>query len=1234
MGASLHFAMKPLKIVLIVLGALVGLSVLLVVIGLIPAVQSWAVRKAVADQPGLEITFGDLAAGFSTATLGDVRVTQDGATIRVKSVDMQYSAWDYVTSGKVNVSRLAVAGVEIDLRQATGEATTAPRVAPGQPGAKVSAGSTNVTIATATAPFEGLLKAAQLPVDLVLAQLSAQGKTLLPEGREVSFDLKGSDLATGRTGTVKWTTIYHDPVAESAVQSVHNEGTMTIRLATDRKVERVEIDAMTSVVGPKLPSDRIHAVVTAEAAGGRETYAAALSLLRGTSATVNEETLLSSQAAFDPATKSIEGSWELATRTEQLGAILAGLGLPDLDLNGKGEFSFWPANSAASLKGVLQAKMARLEAISPELAVMGAVQVKTSFEGAMKGDVVSLTGLSLEAMDAANQKFTEVLLLQPLGFSLADQRVDVADAKAALASVALQEVPLAWGQPWLTDQRIESGTLSMRFTVAAEADGKVIRVQAAEPWQLKNVTVAQGEQKLVERLELRVNPKINYTAERVMAELADLSISLPAGDAAKGNVTVDVANLLTQPVITFTTKIDARMVTALTPFLPLDPGPLTIGADVQGNLQENTMLELTRAAVRVERTGDATLVTAIEFLQPLRVNLDSMEMGTDRPAEPTVRVNLGSLPLAWAEAFVADSKLSGSVTGGGLEVSVKALDDLSINTVEVVTLREVSATLAGVPQVQDLDLAMDVSAQLKGDAVTYDLRRLGLTMSGGGELAQVSAKGSLGIGENFSMVAKGKLDADVAALAQQPALASLVVAESGRLTGTFDATLRDTVVDAKVNVALRHFVTKGDNVKLADVDFALTATVDANGQGKVELPLTVGAGTNRSDVLLKGVFTLPPTPAKGAADTVAAAAISFEGAITSARLTVDDLQAFSALIPDSTAPEQSGAAAPQRSIGDRLSAAAGAAMQVTAGAPSPARDDEPFWQGLAGQLTLDLKEVHYGPETVISNVKGTARISPTGVEVDGLEALMKKEPLKVNGGITFDPKATKPYSLNGKVDVKGVAVGPLLQPANLQQRPQLEGIVAVDADVKGEGGTLTELLKNTYGIFDVNGTSGVLRMLGKRGDAIGKVSSFIGMVGALSGSESTLAASELASAFSELKFDQFKIRVERGADLSLKFSTIEFISPTLRLSGTGNIAAREGTELANQPMNIVLTMGGKGTMAQLLGKAGLLGGETDAQGYSMIKQKFTVGGTPTNADSNALWRLVTEAGLRAAAGFR
>lgn len=1226
--------MKLLKPVSIVLGALVGLGVLLVVVGLIPAVQTWAARKAVADLPGLEISLGQVAVGFSRAKLGNVMVTQDGATVSAGSIEVEYSVWDYLTSGKANVSRLTVAGVEIDLRQTVSGEPMSFTSARGQTlssGAKPPADKGPSPVA---APFNGLLKVAQLPVDLTLAVFSVRGKALLPEGRGVTFDVQGSDIAPGRTGAVKWAIHYEDSLDGTAVQSVRNEGTLEIRLTPDRKIEQIEIDTITSLIGPKLPSDRVRAQVTAEATGGRETYWATIALLRGSRAPAPPETLLSSKAVFDPATQSIDGSWELATRSDQLGAILAGLGLPDLDLSGKGQFSFAPATTAASVRGEIRAKIARLEAISPELAVIGAVQLNTSFEGGMKGDVVSLTGLSLDATDSNNLKFAEVRLLQSLGFSLADQRVDVADAKLALARVALNEVPLAWGQPWLTDQRLESGTLSMALTVAADAEGENISVLTAEPLRLKGVTVAQGDQKLFERLELSVNPKINYTAERVTAELADLSITLPAGDAVTGRVSVEVTELMTTPTITFATKLNAKIVKVLQPFLPLDPGPVTIRAELQGGLNNNALLRLSGASVQVERTAGDILVTAIDLGQPLQVDLESMAMTTDQPEKPMVRIKLGTLPLTWAEAFVADAKLSGSVTGGVLDVSMKAGDDLTLTTVEPLTLRGVSVTLADQPQVKDLDLSVDFSAGLKGESVTYDVHRLNVTGGGSRELATLIVTGGMGIGEAFTLGAKGKLDADVAALAKQPALASLIVVEQGRVAATFDATFRATGVDAKVTATLRNFVTILEKTKLADVDLALTATVGANGHGRIELPLTVVAGKNRSDVLVKGTFELPPAAVDGTTDKGATGPIRFDGAITSARLVIDDLQAFSALLPAAPEPAKPVVVAPTRTISDRLSAAASATIKVPAGTPPPARDAAPIWQGLVGSVVLNLKEVHYGEEVVINQVNGTGRISSTEIAIDGLEASMNQNPLKVNGGITFDSKAIKPYQLTGTVDVKGVAVGPFLQPSNRQQRPPLEGIVGVNADVKGDGGTLAELIKNSYGVFEFNGTGGVLRMLGQRGETIGRVSSLLGLVGALSGSESTMAASELASSFNELKFDQFKIRVERGADLNIKFSTIEFVSPTLRLSGSGNLIAQKDTNLEDQPMHIVLAMGGKGRMAQLLDKAGLLSGETDAQGYSLLQQTFSIRGTPTNPDANAFWRLVSEAGIRAAAGFR
>lgn len=1235
--------MKSFKIVLVVFAGLLGLVVLLLAIGLVPSVQTWAVRRAVADQPGMEIRLGQVAAGFSSARLDDVKIAQPGAVVRVKSVEVHYSAWDYLTKHLVNVESLTIDGLEIDLRSSASAPVAASSTATTNPTVSGASQPATPVGAVATSPsFDGLLRAAQLPLDLILTHLTAQGRALLPDGRDAVFTVEGSDLATGRTGTVTWTATYQDPAAAAAVQSVQNEGSVAVRLTTDRRVERVGVDSTIALRGPQLPTDRIRAQVTAEAAGGGETYAATFSLVRGTGPSATSVQLFKSDAAFDPAAQSIGGTWSVTAGSAQLGALLTGLGLPEVDLDSTGRFTWAPARGAASWQGDLQARVARLEAVSPELTAIGAVSLHTKFEGALADEVVSLTRLELVAADAAGRTFAEVHTLQPLGFALGDQRVTVPDASQALASIALKQLPLAWAQPWVPDQRIESGTLSLALTVAATTDGRTITVRAIEPVALHQVTVSAGDQKWVEGLEFSVTPRLDYTAEQLSADLSALSITLPTGDAVSGRVKVDVSDPLTKPAVTFSTQLDARLLTVVQPYAPLDPGPLALTIAAEGTLTNNVVLSLQRAALVVNRIGnggnDAPLLLAADLLQPVRANLDSLQVIPDRPTATLARVKLGALPLAWAEPFVPDLKLAGTVSGGTLEVGLKALDDVFLTTTEPLTVKGISATLAGQPQAKDLDLALELSATLHGEAVTYEVRRLAVTGPGGGAVATVNAAGEATLGDPLTVSAKGKLEADVAALAQQPALAGLVAADRGVVAATFDATMRGAAVEAQVNATLRNAVATQGKIALADVDLALTTSLDAAGHGKVTLPVIVVAGKRRSDVTIAGTFTLPPASSDAApAPPGAPASVRFDGQVTSTLLVVDDLQAFAALLPAAAAPApaKSVPAPPTKTMGARLTAAAGAALNVAPAVPAKApRDETPFWQGVTGEVTLDLQEVHQGPDTVIKAIRGTARISDTRVALDGLEARLKDDPVKITGGITFDAQATRPYAMTGVVDVKGLAVGPLLQPPSPQQRPPLEATVGLGANVNGQGGTLPELLQNAYGTVDVNGTAGVLRMLGKRGETIGKVSALVGLVGALQGSDRTMAATELASAFNELKFDRFKMKVERGADLNLKFSNIEFVSPIMRLSGTGSLTAKEGVALENQPMTIVLTLGGKGTLAQLLGKAGLLSGETDDQGYALISQKFTVGGTPANADPNAFWRMVAEAGLRAAAGFR
>ena len=82
----------------------------------------------------------------------------------------------------------------------------------------------------------------------------------------------------------------------------------------------------------------------------------------------------------------------------------------------------------------------------------------------------------------------------------------------------------------------------------------------------------------------------------------------------------------------------------------------------------------------------------------------------------------------------------------------------------------------------------------------------------------------------------------------------------------------------------------------------------------------------------------------------------------------------------------------------------------------------------------------------------------------------------------------------------------------------------------------------------------------------------------------------------------------------------------------GTAGAAGSTPIQNQPMNIQLQLGAKDQLAHLLNRAGVLGQNTDASGYSLMTQSFIIGGTPANPDSSQLWQMLGSAAARAAAG--
>ena len=1200
-------AMKALKIVGIILGGMVLLAGLLVVLAFVPAVQTWAVRKAVAGQPGLKLEVGRVAVGLSAAEIRELRLDQDGLIVTLKRVTAKYSAWDYFKHKRIEVEEIGVEGLVADTRQmpVTASATIKPLPAPPMP--------------EATAPrapvFLGVLHLAQLPLDVHLGKLAADGRVLLPGDRAVDFTLQGGGIEIGKRGQIAWKIDYSDATKGAPLRALHANGSIGLHIASDRRIDRIDLENVAAADGPKLPPDQVRTDLTIEQAApeANEIYTTRVALVRG----AKTETLFNSRVEFVAGAHRLDGTWDLAVRSEQLAAVLAGLGLPEAAANGSGKFSVQPDAPSAVASGELDVHLAGLEKLAPQFAAVGPLQLHAAFDGSFAGNVARLDRLDVELVTADAHKLIELATKQPVSFDTASRRIALAKPGADVARIAVQGIQLAWAQPFVKAITIESGELSAAFVIAAETDGSHARLQATQPLTLERVTLRDGAKKLVDQASLTLSPSIDYSAAKVVAQIPDLKLALPAGDSVNGKLSAEVTNLATTPVVAFSAQFNEKLVSVLRPYLPFDLGILTVDSVAEGRMEGQTLL-VTKFSSVVNRSGDV-LLASVETLQPLTADLATVRVAPANPAAAAARLRLGEMPLATAQVLVPKSELSGTLNGATFEVTLPGSDQIGVQTTEPFSLRGVGVVLDGQVLVKSLDLDLDFSAAKRDQAVSGELRRFEVRQ-GSVVLTRVTAKGEATLGAKLIASGKGRLETDVAAVMKQPVLAASALLSRGNLTADFEVTSGDPLL-AKATVALRNLVARQGDQALGDVDCSVDASVKADASGgTVKIPLTLTVGGRRSDLTLEGSFNRTATK------------LTINGKLGSNQIVVDDFKALAALAPQAptanppaASPASGGQAAPTQATGQSGAAAAPKAT------PTAAADTVPFWKGVGGRFEADLKLVKYGRDYTISGIRCAAAADDTHLALENLEGKFKDNAFKVTAGIDFAAKSRQPYTLNGLVKIPAFDVGAFLRAANPNEAPQLETVVAINATLNGKGATAPDLAQNAYGKFDVTGSKGVLRALGNRGGQAAGIGSFgLKVAGILQKSDAMVAGGELTDRLREMPFDRFTMHAERGRDLNLKLTSLEFLSPDTRLTGSGTIQYQKGVGIANQPLHVELRLAGKDSMAVVLRTAYLLGDQTDEKGYTPMSSSFVIGGTLANVDASQFWKIVGSAGAKAA----
>lgn len=1193
--------MNRLKLTLVILSSLAALVLLAVVLAFTPAVQTWAVRRAVSGQPGLAIEIGHVAAGLSSAELRDVRVVQDGVAVTVKEVTAAYSATDYLSGKKINVSRVVVRGVEVDARKPVTK-TPAPAVQ------------------AAAAPFAGILNSIRLPGEVRVGRVEVDAKVLLPDNQTATLSLEGGGIAPGQFGALQWKANFMDAGKGAAVTAAQASGEVKLRTTTDLRIDTLELVADAGATGPGLPSDRVKLTVKLEqpTAASGESIAARVALVRGAAV----EPLLNVKVDYAAGKPVLAGAWDLAVRSEQFAAVLAGLGLPEVALGGKGSFTFNLDTGAATTAGELTGNLSRLEKLGAELAAVGSLTVRAAFEGGSSKESAQLGRLEFDVAAADGRKLVAIAAQQKLSFNFKDQKVTPQKPGSELVRVSLISIPLAWAQPLVKPRTIAGGDISGVFVVEAELDGSRVKARTVEPLTVRAATLREGTKLLVDRVTVSLSPRIDYTATRVVAEIESLGISTPDGDTLTGVLSADVALGGAAPATAFAAQLQGKLSSLVKPYLPGEVGALTLGLSAKGRHEGNT-LQLSALRFRVDRNGGDVLAS-VEALQALTVDLAKMQASVPDGNTPAARVKWGGLPLAWAEPYVAQSKLSGQLAAGAIEVSLQGADAYAVRAIENISLRGANVAMNGQEFLRGADFSTDLNATWKGGTAFATIKRLELrqgeaavlTASFSGEATPPSA------GKTLRAKGLGQLDADFSVLAKQPALAAQLPLLRGTVSVKFDGFLADGV-DGRVNIVAKNMVAREGALALGTMELSVDAKLDANHAGLVRIPLVITKDNRRSDLLLDGKVGLKP------------GAVSFEGRITGEQIIADDMQAFAALGAPPPAPAASLKNSPALTPAPaRAPAPRAPATAVVAKPVGPVRDTSPVWAGFAGRVDLNVKTVKQGTGTTLKDLRGAVAVTPERLTVENISGSLNGNPFKVATLLSFDVKQQRPYSLAGSLDIPGFDVGEFLRKADPSTPPAVETKFSVASKFSGTAANLGEFADRLMGQFEFKGSKGILRALNKKAEAASAVTGLLGLAAGLAGkqglADGLVGASELAQLLKDIPFEVVTVQVERGADAAIVVKSLEFISPMMRLTGTGRVDSKPGKPFDSSPLSLQLQLAAKNELANGLNKARQLNGQTDNKGYYLMATPFTMGGTVGKPDASEFWKALT---LNTAGGF-
>ncbi|MDP2136718.1 MAG: hypothetical protein Q8J74_02580, partial [Candidatus Didemnitutus sp.] len=813
---------RPLLLTLTALAVLLALAC---AVAFTTPFQEWAVRRAVKDHPEFQLEFTRFSAGPQRAEMAGVVFSGAGLRAEVGRFSVDYSLWQLLVRSRLEVSRLAMSDVVLDVSRRSG--------------AETSAG-----VATAPAAAPGAFLQTRLPWQLVIGDVQVSGRVLLPgpagqPALPAEFEFTGGKLAPGQEGGFLFKTAVTDQRPGAAVTALHATGELRLRQTLDRAFDRVGLTLTIDAHGSQFAEQnqlKVAASMSQQDRAGR--YDLVVDTIKA-GLTTN---LVTIHASSPPDGEKFTGRWVVGVREAQVEPFFLGGSLPKFTAQGAGTFTVQPLARFIALQGQIEVEASALEAWDPALRPLGLVRVSAGF------DLTEVNGLSsinaLKVKLAGAQPVLSLETLRPVTFNRSTQNVQFGGEGAGeIARLVLHGLPLAWVRPFVTAVDLSGQGVTGEFVVVGEPEQLLVRSVA--PLRVSGLNVVSAGAFLLERADLSVRSVAVFSPQSRRLELTEFELRTVAGDAVRGDLTVGMTLDAATPAVHVLGSIEADLPHLLAPFAPLGHVRLKGATDLT---LSSTQVEV--RALRGEVSGsDGRRWLSANSSVPFAVNLTTMQLVPNGVEERELgRLTYGPLSLAELPLFQARFPLAGQVAAGGFTVAAKG-PRLFVRPSGAVNLTGLTWSEQGNLLIDRLRLETWPTVEYSGptdwkisDGATT------LRTAAGKELATLNTEFMANAGDGSR--ATLNFNVDLATAGAQPGLTGLRALSAGRAAGEARVALGAGNLQTEVRATLNGLVAREGNQTLPIANLNLRAALTAEGAFTSETALLLDRLGQRSELLL------------------------------------------------------------------------------------------------------------------------------------------------------------------------------------------------------------------------------------------------------------------------------------------------------------------------------------------------------------------------------------------------